>query len=131
MWLYFSQPFLEKRLKLQDTCGIHNLHAVPGMLGGFVGAIVAAAATEEVYGKEGWVTNANTHKTWNSKTDQTCLLTTSRDPHAQLFSVLFWKTHINYAVTFELSTSVMISAVSINLTKMTLTENCRVNAVIF
>lgn len=52
-----SQPFLEKYLKLQDTCGVHNLHALPGMLGGFVGAIVAAAATESVYGKEGWVTH--------------------------------------------------------------------------
>lgn len=47
------QPFLEKHFKLQDTCGIHNLHAVPGMLGGFVGAIVAATATESVYSKEG------------------------------------------------------------------------------
>uniref|UniRef100_A0A3Q4MIC0 Rh family, C glycoprotein, like 1 n=1 Tax=Neolamprologus brichardi TaxID=32507 RepID=A0A3Q4MIC0_NEOBR len=53
-YLYVT-PFLEKRLKLQDTCGIHNLHAVPGMLGGFVGAIVAAAATEDIYGKEGLV----------------------------------------------------------------------------
>lgn len=49
----FVTPFLEKTLKLQDTCGIHNLHAVPGMLGGFVGAIVAAFANEDVYGKEG------------------------------------------------------------------------------
>lgn len=49
------KPFLEKYLKLQDTCGIHNLHAVPGMLGGFIGAIVAAAASESVYGEEGWV----------------------------------------------------------------------------
>ncbi|XP_068613317.1 rh family, C glycoprotein a [Brachionichthys hirsutus] len=48
-------PFLEKYLKLQDTCGIHNLHAVPGMLGGFIGAIVAAAASEEVYGREGLI----------------------------------------------------------------------------
>uniref|UniRef100_A0A8D3CDR9 Rh family, C glycoprotein a n=1 Tax=Scophthalmus maximus TaxID=52904 RepID=A0A8D3CDR9_SCOMX len=51
----FITPFLEKYLKLQDTCGIHNLHALPGMLGGFIGAIVAAAATEEVYGKEGLI----------------------------------------------------------------------------
>ncbi|KAA8595581.1 rh family, C glycoprotein a [Etheostoma spectabile] len=49
----FVTPFLEKYLKIQDTCGIHNLHAVPGMLGGFLGAIVAAAASVEVYGKEG------------------------------------------------------------------------------
>ncbi|XP_068586918.1 ammonium transporter Rh type C [Cebidichthys violaceus] len=51
----FVTPFLEKYLKLQDTCGVHNLHAVPGMLGGFVGAIVAAAATEEVYSRQGLI----------------------------------------------------------------------------
>ncbi|KAM7015512.1 rh family, C glycoprotein a [Tautogolabrus adspersus] len=51
----FVTPFLEKYLKLQDTCGVHNLHAVPGMLGGFIGAIVAAAATESVYGREGLI----------------------------------------------------------------------------
>uniref|UniRef100_A0A7N6FJT2 Ammonium transporter AmtB-like domain-containing protein n=1 Tax=Anabas testudineus TaxID=64144 RepID=A0A7N6FJT2_ANATE len=45
----FVSPFLEKHLKLQDTCGIHNLHAVPGMLGGFISAIVAAMASESVY----------------------------------------------------------------------------------
>lgn len=46
---------MEKHLKIQDTCGIHNLHAMPGLIGGIVGAITAAAATESVYGKEGWV----------------------------------------------------------------------------
>nr|AGU71418.1 Rhesus family C-type glycoprotein 2 [Lipophrys pholis] len=51
----FVTPFLEKSLKLQDTCGVHNLHAVPGMLGGFIGAIVAAAASESVYGREGLI----------------------------------------------------------------------------
>lgn len=48
-----SQPFLEKTLKIQDTCGIHNLHAMPGVIGGIVGAITAAAASESVYGKQG------------------------------------------------------------------------------
>lgn len=46
---------MEKYLKIQDTCGIHNLHAMPGVIGGIVGAITAAAASESVYGKEGWV----------------------------------------------------------------------------
>lgn len=44
---------MEKYLKIQDTCGIHNLHAMPGFLGGVVGAITAAAASESVYSKEG------------------------------------------------------------------------------
>lgn len=51
----FITPFLEKYLKLQDTCGVHNLHALPGMLGGFIGAIVAAAASESVYGRQGLI----------------------------------------------------------------------------
>lgn len=49
----FITPFFEKSLKLQDTCGVHNLHALPGMLGGFIGAIVAAAASKEVYSEQG------------------------------------------------------------------------------
>lgn len=45
-----SQPFLEKKLKIQDTCGVHNLHGMPGVLGAIVGAVTAAVATKEVYG---------------------------------------------------------------------------------
>ncbi|XP_041848495.1 ammonium transporter Rh type C 2 [Melanotaenia boesemani] len=52
-------PVLERSFKLQDTCGIHNLHAVPGMLGGFIGAIVAATASESVYSKEGLIKTFN------------------------------------------------------------------------
>ncbi|NXG46167.1 RHCG protein, partial [Psilopogon haemacephalus] len=51
----YLTPFLESRLHIQDTCGIHNLHALPGLIGGIVGAITAAAATEDVYGKEGFI----------------------------------------------------------------------------
>lgn len=80
-YMYFFQPFLEKYLKLQDTCGVHNLHALPGMLGGFTGAIVAAAASESVYGREGWVSDWHTEIhadsiTWNSENQIfACLLT--------------------------------------------------------
>ncbi|XP_013767471.1 ammonium transporter Rh type C-like 2 isoform X1 [Pundamilia nyererei] len=49
----FLTPFMEKHLKIQDTCGIHNLHAMPGVVGGIVGAITAASASVEVYGHEG------------------------------------------------------------------------------
>ncbi|KAL4641896.1 ammonium transporter Rh type C 1-like [Arapaima gigas] len=49
----YLTPFLEKKLKIQDTCGINNLHGMPGIIGGIVGAISAAAATEQVYGAEG------------------------------------------------------------------------------
>lgn len=34
------QPKLEKKLKFTDTCGIHNLHGMPGLLGGFVAILV-------------------------------------------------------------------------------------------
>ncbi|XP_019359621.1 PREDICTED: ammonium transporter Rh type C [Gavialis gangeticus] len=51
----YLTPFLESRLHIQDTCGIHNLHGMPGIIGGIVGAITAAAATKTVYGSEGLV----------------------------------------------------------------------------
>ncbi len=34
------QPALEKRFKLIDTCGVHNLHGMPGLLGAFIAALV-------------------------------------------------------------------------------------------
>lgn len=32
----FVQPALEQRLKIVDTCGVHNLHGMPGLLGGLI-----------------------------------------------------------------------------------------------
>merc|ERR1739838_79561 len=43
-------PLLEEKLKIQDTCGVHNLHGMPGVLGAIVGAVTAALATKDVYG---------------------------------------------------------------------------------
>ncbi|NXY10918.1 RHAG protein, partial [Pteruthius melanotis] len=38
----FLTPVLASKLKIQDTCGVHNLHGLPGILGGIAGIIVAA-----------------------------------------------------------------------------------------
>lgn len=50
-WSLFFQPILEDKLKIQDTCGVHNLHGMPGVLGAIVGAVTAAVASTDVYGK--------------------------------------------------------------------------------
>ena len=34
-------PYLERKLGLSDTCGIHNLHALPGVLGGIAAGVAA------------------------------------------------------------------------------------------
>ncbi|XP_013927299.1 PREDICTED: ammonium transporter Rh type B-A-like isoform X2 [Thamnophis sirtalis] len=47
----FLTPILAARLKIQDTCGIHNLHGMPGLLGALLGALVAALATPDAYGE--------------------------------------------------------------------------------
>lgn len=47
------QPFLESRLRIQDTCGIHNLHGIPGIIGGIVGAVTAAYSSPDIYGEPG------------------------------------------------------------------------------
>ena len=35
--------FLDKKFGLNDTCGVNNLHGIPGILGGISSAIVIAA----------------------------------------------------------------------------------------
>ncbi|XP_077114425.1 ammonium transporter Rh type B [Ranitomeya variabilis] len=46
----FLTPILDSKLKIQDTCGVHNLHGMPGVLGAMIGAIVAFTATADIYG---------------------------------------------------------------------------------
>eukprot|EP01136_Pigoraptor_vietnamica_P029619 Opistho-1_new@87923 len=43
-------PLLDRKLKLQDTCGVNNLHGMPGLIGGFASVIAAGTATLGVYG---------------------------------------------------------------------------------
>jgi ammonium transporter Rh len=38
----YLTPYLEHKIGLYDTCGVHNLHGMPGFLGGIVSAVVAA-----------------------------------------------------------------------------------------
>nr|UUH57881.1 Rh type B glycoprotein [Molgula manhattensis] len=48
----FLQPVLLKA-RIHDTCGVHNLHGMPGILGAVVSAIAIAMATPETY-KDSW-----------------------------------------------------------------------------
>jgi len=45
----YIQPWLEDTAGITDTCGIHNLHGMPGVMAGISGIIVAAMAKEEDY----------------------------------------------------------------------------------
>ena len=44
------QPFLFDKLNLHDSCGVNNLHGIPGVLGGLFSVAMTAIANEEVYG---------------------------------------------------------------------------------
>jgi len=43
-------PFLKKRFKIHDTCGVHNLHGMPGVLGSLISCIVVSFASKDLYG---------------------------------------------------------------------------------
>ncbi|RMX37628.1 hypothetical protein pdam_00007870 [Pocillopora damicornis] len=44
---------IAKSLKIHDTCGVHNLHGIPGIFGGIAGAVITALAQVDSYGYEG------------------------------------------------------------------------------
>ncbi|NWT79050.1 RHAG protein, partial [Lanius ludovicianus] len=46
----YLTPVLASKLKIQDTCGVHNLHGLPGILGGIAGIIVTATKREVRHG---------------------------------------------------------------------------------
>ncbi|NXD87269.1 RHBGB protein, partial [Halcyon senegalensis] len=46
----FLTPVLSSRLKIQDTCGVHNIHGLPGVLGALLGTLLTALATADAYG---------------------------------------------------------------------------------
>lgn len=45
----FPQPILASKLRIQDTCGVHNLHGMPGILGGLAGIVAAALNKKKEY----------------------------------------------------------------------------------
>ncbi|XP_049875416.1 ammonium transporter Rh type B [Pectinophora gossypiella] len=47
----FLTPWLTKK-GLLDTCGVNNLHGMPGIYSGIISIIIAALATSDVYGTE-------------------------------------------------------------------------------
>ena len=44
------QPFLFDKLNLHDSCGVNNLHGIPGILGGLFSVAMTWIANEDVYG---------------------------------------------------------------------------------
>ncbi|XP_014296406.1 ammonium transporter Rh type B-B isoform X1 [Microplitis demolitor] len=45
----YLSPLIQKKLRIHDTCGVHNLHGMPGMVAGIFGALMAGIASEDMY----------------------------------------------------------------------------------
>ena len=39
------------KLKVHDTCGVNNLHGMPGLFGGLLSVLIAGIASADVYDK--------------------------------------------------------------------------------
>lgn len=46
----YLSPWMDKHLKLSDTCGVHNLHGLPAVIAGLGSIVACAVATEDMYG---------------------------------------------------------------------------------
>ncbi|NWV45769.1 RHBGB protein, partial [Daphoenositta chrysoptera] len=46
----FFTPALQSGLKIQDTCGVHNIHGLPGILGALMGTLLTLLATADTFG---------------------------------------------------------------------------------
>lgn len=49
----FMGPYLERRIGLGDTCGVHNLHGQPGLLGGIVAGLASFGAANAAIAPHG------------------------------------------------------------------------------
>jgi len=47
----YIQPFLLKTLKIHDSCGVNNLHGMPGLFGGLLSVLMAGIASPQSYDK--------------------------------------------------------------------------------
>merc|ERR1719510_1833196 len=47
----FVSPLLVSKLKITDTCGVHNLHGMPAVMGGLLSILLAGIAMPEEYDK--------------------------------------------------------------------------------
>ncbi|XP_061387766.1 ammonium transporter Rh type B-like [Musca vetustissima] len=45
----FITPFFTEKLRLHDTCGVHNLHGMPALISAIASAIYALMVTREEY----------------------------------------------------------------------------------
>merc|ERR1719376_274026 len=45
----YVQPFLLEKLKVHDTCGVHNLHGLPGLLGSVLSILIVGMTSPHMY----------------------------------------------------------------------------------
>ena len=46
----YLTPWLDKKCGIHDTCGVHNLHGLPGVIGGLSGVVTSLLASDSLYG---------------------------------------------------------------------------------
>ncbi|OQV17234.1 Ammonium transporter Rh type B [Hypsibius exemplaris] len=70
----FINGILESKLKVHDTCGVNNLHGMPGILAALISAVVCATASESVYGSSYYKVFPSLEKTEENENPRTPLL---------------------------------------------------------
>ncbi|TKR61617.1 hypothetical protein L596_028708 [Steinernema carpocapsae] len=59
----YITPFMTNKLKMHDTCGVHNLHGMPGVLAGLTSVLFALVYDPKLYGNTlGSIYKATAHE---------------------------------------------------------------------
>ena len=75
----YVQPFLADKIGLDDTCGVHNLHGMPGIMGALGGAISSAVAGDSLYGSATGIVFPQRCGTWMPVRDGFTSMSNSTD----------------------------------------------------
>ena len=86
-------PFLDRLIGLGDTCGIHNLHGMPAILGGLVAGLASLGQDNSFLN----YSNGSLQLGWQVVAMLVCMGIGIGGDHSHIDGILIFDFHIRYS----------------------------------